>query len=424
MSGLKKEITVTRGVILAVSMIIGSGLLGLPGLALELGTPYEALGGWLVISCTMIPMIYIFMDLGMRYSTAAGLARYAQEALGDWGGYAVTYLMCGSVLLGMPALASIAGSYLARFIGAPPSAELLLSILFIVVMVAANCAGVRATSWVNGFAFVALLVLFGVMIGGNLPFLQRGVAAAGEIISGSQPLRAGHLWSVCALLFWAYLGWENLSFGLEEFTDPQITIPKVYWGSFLLVTLLYVLLALTSAGAELSGANVRGASGMANLVAAVFAEKGLLGVMVLVLLANGNAWVFSISRLFYASGKEGSLPGWLGHLDRRGIPMRSLFFLLAAFSSVTLLAPFVGFSVSQRVMLVSQNFVFLFGISIAAFWKVSQGWRRIVFGLGGFGSFAFLMSGFTWWAAYPLSLVTLGFLVHRHRARTGGKPVA
>ena len=158
---------------------------------------------------------------------------------------------------------------------------------------------------------------------------------------------------------------------------------------------------------------------MANLVTSVFAEKGLLGVMVLVLLANGNAWVFSISRLFYSSGKTGSLPAWLGHLDRRGIPMRSLLFLLVAFTSVTLIAPLIGFSVSQRVMLVSQNFVFLFGISIAAFWKVSRGWRRIVFGLGGFGSFAFLMSGFTWWAVYPLSLLALGFFVHRHRS--GGK---
>ncbi len=423
MTRLKKEINVIQGVILAVSMIIGSGLLGLPGLALELGTPHEALSGWFVIALAMVPMIYIFMELGMRYSTAAGLARYATEVFGEWGSYAVTYLMCGSVLLGMPALASIAGSYVVRFVGAPASAELTLSILFIIVMVIANGAGVRATSWVNGFAFLALLVLFGVMIAGNLPFLHNGLHAAGRILSGEESLRIGNLWSVCALLFWAYLGWENLSFGLEEFRDPLRTIPRVYWGSFLLVTLLYLLLALTSAGAELAGTDVQGASGMANLVTTVFAEKGLLGVMVLVLLANGNAWVFSISRLFYASGREGSLPAWLGHLDSRGIPLRSLLFLLVAFSSVTLLAPLIGFSVSQRVMLVSQNFVFLFGISIAAFWKVTRGWRRVLFGLGGFASFAFLLSGFSWWALYPCSLMLLGFVVHRYRQFSKNAPM-
>lgn len=415
MPQLKKEITVVKGIILAISMIIGSGLLGLPGLALELGTPHEALAGWLVIALAMVPMLYIFMDLGMRYSTAAGLARYAQEALGEWGGFAVTYLMCGGVLLGMPALASIAGSYIARLLGTPEASVLPLAILFIFVMVGSNLFGVRATSLVNGFAFCSLLLLFAVMIGGNLGSLRLGMAAGGDILSGNVVLRTRNLWEVCALLFWAYLGWENLSFGLEEFRDPRRTIPVVYWGSFILVTILYLLLALTSTGAELAGQSVKGASGMANLVGEVVAEKGLLFVMVLVLLANGNAWVFSISRLFYASGREGSLPSWLGRLDNRGIPVRSLLTILIAFSAVTLLSPYIGFSVSQRVMLVSQNFVFLFGLSIAAFWRVERGWKRIIFGMGGFASFAFLLSGFSWWAVYPLSLMALGFLVHRHR---------
>lgn len=415
MPQLKKEITVAKGIILAVSMIIGSGLLGLPGLALELGTPHEALAGWFVIALAMVPMLYIFMALGMRYSTAAGLARYAQEALGEWGGHAVTYLMCGSVLLGMPALASIAGSYIARLLGTPEAFTLPLSVMFIVVMVASNLLGVRATSWVNGFAFISLLFLFAVMIGNNLGFLGVGLEAAGDVLRGSVALRPRNLWEICALLFWAYLGWENLSFGLEEFQNPRRNIPLVYWGSFLLVTFLYLLLALTSTGAELSGQSVKGASGMANLVGEVFAEKGLLFVMVLVLLANGNAWVFSISRLVYASGREGSLPRWVGSLDSRGIPFRSLMTILVSFSAVTLLSPLLGLSVSQRVMLVSQNFVFLFGISIAAFWRVEQGWRRVVFGVGGFVSFAFLISGFSWWAIYPLSLIVLGFLVHRYR---------
>lgn len=418
MPQLKKEITVAKGVILAVSMIVGSGLLGLPGLALDLGSPYEALAGWFVIALAMVPMLYIFMALGMRYTTAAGLARYAQEALGEWGSYAVTYLICGSVLLGMPALASIAGSYIAKLLGTPETAILPLSLAFTVLMVASNLWGVRATSWVNGFAFIALLLLFAVMIGSNLGYLRVGLKAAGYVIGGKVHLEVRNLWEVSALLFWAYLGWENLSFGLEEFQDPRRTIPLVYWSSFILVTLLYLLLALTSSGAELSGQTVKGASGMANLIGEIFAEKGLLFVMVMVLLANGNAWVFSISRMVYASGREGSLPRWLGILDNRGIPTRSLLAILVVFSAVILLSPLVGFSVSQRVMLVSQNFVFLFGLSIAAFCCVERGWRRVVFGTGGIASFAFLLSGFSWWAVYPLCLIASGFVVHRHRKQT------
>ncbi len=417
MSELRKEITPLKGIVLAVSMIIGSGLLGLPGLALELGSPYEALGGWLCIAVAMIPMLYIFMNLGMRYSTAAGLARYAQEAVGEWGSYAVTYLMCGSVLLGMPALASIIAAYVAKLLGLPEGYSLLLSVGCVALMVGSNLLGIRATSWVNGLAFVTLLGLFGIMVGENLPYLERGFAALEELGSGSGDisLHPKNLWSVCALLFWAYIGWENLSFGLEEFQEPRKNIPRVYWGSFLLVTLLYLILAFTSVGAELSGYPLKGPEGMARLVEDSVAEKGLLFVMVLVLLANGNAWVFSISRLFYASGKEGSLFRWLGTLDSRGIPRRSLLFLLFAFSGVILAAPLFGFSISFRILLVSQNFVFLFGLSILAFCRVERGWRWLVFGLGGGGACLFLLSGFSWWIIYPLGLMSLGFLMHRWR---------
>ena len=415
MSGLRKDITPFKGVVLAVSMIIGSGLLGLPGLALELGSPHDALGGWICISIAMIPMLYIFMNLGIRYSTAAGLARYAQEAVGEWGSYAVTYLMCGSVLLGMPALASIIASYAARLLGFPEGHTLLLSVGCIFFMVGSNLLGVRATSWVNGLAFVTLLGLFGIMVGENLSYFERGCTALGELGGGEISLHPKNLWSICALLFWAYLGWENLSFGHEEFQEPEKNLPWVYGVSFILVTSLYLILAFTSVGAELSGYSVKGPEGMARLVESSVAEKGLLFVMLLVLLANGNAWVFSISRLFYASGKEGSLFRWLGVLDSRGLPSRSLLFLLAAFSGVILLAPLLGLSISFRILLVSQNFVFLFGLSIIAFCRVERGWRRLIFGLGGAVSCLFLLSGFSWWILYPLGLMALGFLMYRYR---------
>jgi len=414
-SSLRKEITLLKGIVLAVSMIIGSGLLGLPGLALELGTPQEALGGWICIALAMIPMLYIFMNLGMRYSTAAGLARYAQEAVGGWGGYAVTYLMCGSVLLGMPALASIVAAYAAKLLHLPESSNLLVAVGCVALMVGSNLLGIRATSWVNGAAFVTLLGLFGMVVGENLPYLERGFEALGELAAGGISLNPRNLWAICALLFWAYLGWENLSFGLEEFQEPRKNIPRVYWGSFLLVTLLYLLLALVSVGAELSGYSVKGPEGMALLVADSVAERGLLFVMVLLLMANGNAWIFSISRLFYASGKEGSLFRWLGKLDSRGIPRRSLLFLLGAFSAIILLSPLLGLSISFRILLVSQNFVFLFGLSIIAFFRVERGWRRLVFGLGGAGSCLFLLSGFSWWIFYPLGLMALGFGMYRYR---------
>ena len=107
--GLKKTITLWRGIALAVSMVIGSGLLGLPGLALEMGSVHSTAGAWLLVSLALIPLVYIFSALGLKFTSAAGLSRYARESLGDWGGYAVSAVLCGTYTLGIPVLALIGG---------------------------------------------------------------------------------------------------------------------------------------------------------------------------------------------------------------------------------------------------------------------------------------------------------------------------
>jgi amino acid transporter len=410
MTELRKEITTLRGIILAITMILGSGLFGLPGLALDMGTPQEALAAWILISLAMIPLIAIFSDLGTRFTTAAGLSRYAEEAVGPWGSVAVVYLMIGSVAFGMPAMSHIAAAYIARLIGAPESATVVLSLAFIVAMVASNVFGVRATSAVNGIAFSTLAGLLLVVIVHNTAYLGVGLSAGAEIVRGNPSLSPRSIARLCALLFWAFLGWENLSYGLEEFQNPRRNIPIAFWGSFVAVTALYVLLALVTTGAALSGRAVGGASGMANLLPRNVGEKGLIVVMILVLLANGNAWVFSISRMLYAAGRDGILPAPLARLDRRGIPTTSLIWLLAVFSAVTVLSPLTGLSTGQLVILVSQNFVFLFAFAIVAYWRLNGGLKSRLVGVAAAATSALLLSDLSWSVLFPAALTAAGYL--------------
>jgi len=420
MAELRKEITTGRGILLAVTMVLGSGLFGLPGLALERGTPYEALAAWFLISLAMVPLICIFSDLGVRFTTAAGLSRYAEEAVGAWGNYAVVYLMIGSVAFGMPAMSNIAAAYIARLIGTPESSVTALSLLFIVAMVASNLFGVRATSAVNGIAFSTLAGLLVIVIAHNALFIGGGVTAASELLSGRHPLSFRSIGSLCALLFWAFLGWENLSYGLEEFQNPRRNIPIAFWGSFAAVTILYLLLALTTTGAALAGKTVGGASGMADLLPRNVGEKGLIIVMILVLLANGNVWVFSISRMLYAAARDGILPSRLARLSGRGVPTWSLLTLLVLFSAVTILSPLTGLSTGELVILVSQNFVFLFAFAVIAYWRLSRGLKGRIVGTAAALTSALLLSDLSWWVLFPAALTAAGFVVWKKRVTAAG----
>lgn len=66
------------------------------------------------------------------------------------------------------------------------------------------------------------------------------------------------MWNVTALLFWAFLGWENLSFSLGEMKDPKKNVLRLYWLNFALVATIYVLLALISSEPVLQEFPLRG----------------------------------------------------------------------------------------------------------------------------------------------------------------------
>ena len=61
------------------------------------------------------------------------------------------------------------------------------------------------------------------------------------------------------------------------------------------------------------------------------------------------------------------------------------------------------------MMLVNQNFIFLCGFIIIAYWKTEIGWQKWIFSVLSLLSLSFLASGFTWKVIYPLFLIGLGY---------------
>jgi len=414
---LRRTITIWQGTALAVSMVIGSGLLGLPGIALAEGGVDATAVGWLLTALAAVPLIAIFSALGLRFSTAAGLSRYAEAAAGPWARYAVTVVMVGSFPVGIPALAIIGGSYAQRLVDTPEWTVGWLAAGILTLVTAANLVGVRVAGYVNTASVVALVVVVAGTALARTADLGRGLAVTGRAATGGGELDYLAVWTVCALLFWAYLGWENLSFGLEEFREPGRTIPRVYWASFALVVVLYLVLGLTTVGAQDRGLDLTGPSGLVTLVDQTPVGRLLVVVMVLVVLANANAWVFGASRLVFAAGRDGVLPRALGRLSRRDVPAASLLALLAAYLAVIVVATAGDVSVTRLILIVSQNLIVLYAFSILAYWKTTSGPRRAAVAAAAAVCWAFLLSGFSWWISYAMVLLLLGWLRYRrHRA--------
>jgi amino acid transporter len=415
MTELKKTITVWKGIALAVCIVIGSGLLGLPGMTLEIGNVYSVAGGWLLITLAVIPLIYIFSRLGLRFTSAAGLSKYAETAVGPWGGYAVSAVLCGTFIIGIPAIAWIGGAYVQKLFGLPQNSICILAIGILVVATSINLMGVKAVNLINTCSLIALAAMMMSIIISNRLFFDKGLQVFGQTLFSGSRVNFNDLWKIATLLFWAFMGWENLSFSLEEFKNPEKSIPRVYWLSFIVVVCLYFGLTITSLGAEASGVSVKGASGLASLVTNSPLGVFQLLIMVLVIPANANAWIFGASRLYYSAGRSGILPGFLGCLSTNDMPLNSLISSLLVYITVTLGAYLFNIPLTTLVLLVNQNFLVLYIFSIYAYWKMEKNNRRWVVTFLATISCVFLLAGFSWWIIYPGILLIIGYIRYYHR---------
>lgn len=427
---LKRSIGLSQGVALAVGMVLGSGLFSLPGLAIEMGGPLTALWAWAAMMLMMVPMLFVFIKLGQAYPQVEGLSQYAVVAiagefesnkLGVYAKAAVAILLCGTFALGMPATAWVAAAYILHSFSITSSfavAGLTLGLMFLSIVL--NLRGIQSLSAVNTVSMYVLLLIIGVLVLINLDAFWLGVhhVISGSSIETGAAFSVSALWSVMALLFWAFLGWENMSFGLGELHDPQRNVPRVYGISFVLVCALYFILALVASGAAWQGRDVQGATGLLTLFSAHW-MKVLFGLtLALLIVASMNSWLFGASRLVYATALDGVLPDSWAVLNDKGVPSNAfLVFGLSSLLSVYLLLTQV-LSVGQLFSLVSQNFLVLYAVSLIAYWRlvigVSHAYFQWFIALTASCSCVFLLQGFSWWLMYPVILMVLG-VVLRHR---------
>ena len=412
MAELRKTITLSRGIGLAICMLIGTGILSLPGLVLGVANPHEVILGWLLIAFITIPRIQICSRLGLKFPSTSGLAGYAEKAVGPWGRYSVSYLVSGSFLFGLPTIAYIGSEYISQLFSLSELGVTIFAILLASLMFISNLFGIKVITLINYLALAVLFLLLTLLIAFNLDFLGSGLEIAREALNGdlsSVNISPKAIWNVTALLFWAFLGWENLSFSLGEMKDPEKNVPRLYWLSFALVTTIYILLALISVGASNAGVSLKGAAGLSGLVFLTPGGNLLIWLIIIVIAANACSWNFTASRLIYAGSKTGVFPAVLGKLSKRDIPVLSLVSLYTLSIFLITGSYFFKVPVTALMLVVNQNFIFLCSFVIIAYWKTETGWQKWIFSFLAFMSLSFLASGFSWKVIYPLLLISFGY---------------
>lgn len=184
---------------------------------------------------------------------------------------------------------------------------------------------------------------------------------------------------------WAFIGFESVSHGAEEFSFPKTKIFRILAVVVLTTTLLYLCVMLLSVTAypPQYGSWLEYVRDLGNLegieaLPAFYAAQHYLGsfgvaALMLSLLALiftsliGN--ISALSRLFYALAKDGVLPLRFARINRNGVPGQAVVLI----SVISFLIPFLGrTAVGWIVDVTTLGATLIYGLVSAAAMKLAR----------------------------------------------------
>ena len=380
--GLRKAIRLRNAVALYVSSVLGSGVLVLPGLTAQIAGPGSILA-WVLLSLASYPFAYTFASLSARRPESGGIYSFTKESFGFRAGAIIGWLFVFWVVTGAPAVTLIAASYLGYAFPLNRAETYVIAFGVILAAFIINYRGIVVSNKVQ-FAvigsIVALLLAtivssaFLVRIQNFTPFLPNGLLAVG---------------TAAALIFWSYLGYENTSNVAEEFENPKKDFHRSIILSVLVISVLYLAVALVTIGTrayEAGGSVAPFAAILSNVLGRYGAEgTGLLAVFII--FGTVNAYTTGVSRLFFVAARDGGLPRALYHLNSKTkVPDRVLLALLSSYAIVLVVYYFSQVNLETALLVPSGAAIFVYVVGSAAGVKIlgrdyRASWGKVIFPL-------------------------------------------
>ncbi len=410
---LRRTVGPLGGTAVAVSVVVGSGLLVLPGVAYSRHGA-AALYAWILDGAIVLPLLAVFVWLGRRYPGAGGVAGYVRNAFGPRAGTATTIIALGTVVPGLSTVAAAGGYHAEELIGSNRVVAVLGTVGLLAAAVIVNLLGVSVSTRAQVIAAAVFVAAIAAAAIGALIVADPGGRA---VVAGpaQMPMALPALGSV----FQAFTGWEMVSCTTGEYRNARKDFPIVVWGSYALVLVLYLLvgfsvqLALSPHTAGVATAPIA----MLADVAAGPVGRILFSTIGLVLVfANLVGAVWALSRLIYASARSTLLPARLTEISpRRGVPSAAV---LLSGKAVAVLAGLTAGGLIPIGLLFSfagQSFFVLYIGCLFAYLTLVGSWKGRVLGIVALGPCLLMLGTVGWHSLYPLGLIALGAVVASRR---------
>lgn len=308
--GLKRTLGLFEITISGIGIILGAGIYALIGEAAGLA------GNAVWISFALSAFIALltglsYAELASMFPKAAAEYEYTSQAFGRFLAFLVGWMIIFSGAVGAATVSLGFAGYFRALTGAPtiPSALVLLVILSVVLFFGikqcARVAIVLTTIEVLGLIFVIFM---------GIPYLGRVDLLEMTPLGGSGILQAS------ALIFFAFIGFEEIVKLSEEAHDPEINIPRGLILAILSSIVVYILVALSAVSVlgweELSLSSAP----FSDIASYALGPNASLIISIMALFATTNTVLLMLlasSRIIYGMAHSGPLPSVLASVHPR-----------------------------------------------------------------------------------------------------------
>jgi amino acid efflux transporter len=360
--GLRKAIKLRNAVALYASSVLGSGILVLPGLAAGIAGPASILA-WILLSFASYPFAFTFATLSARRPESGGVYSFAKEAFGQQVATVTGWLFALWVIAGAPAVALIAASYLGYAFPLNRLETFMIAAGIIVAAFVVNYRGIVISNKVQLATIGCIIALLlaaivsssvFVKIQNFAPFLPNGLFPVG---------------TAAALIFWSYLGYENVSNVAEEFENPKRDFHRSVILSVVLISILYVSVSFVTIGTDAyrAGGSIAPFAVILSNVLGRYGAAGTAVLAVFIIFGTANAYTTGMSRVFYAVSKDGGFPRALDHLNEKTkVPDRALITILGCALPVFVIYYFFNVNLETALLIPSGAAILVYVIGSAA----------------------------------------------------------
>jgi APA family basic amino acid/polyamine antiporter len=338
MSKNNRQLTPTLGLLdilmFGVGGIVGAGIYAIIGEAAGLA------GNMLWLSFAIAAFIALltgltYAEFVSRYPDAGGSFEYVKQGFNQRTALILSVIMLLTGIIAPAAIAISFSDYLSRLLDLP---NWVSTIAIILLMAGVNIVGIQQSSWFNTIATVITLlglgavVVFAVPEWGSTPLTEMPEQGWTGLLSGA------------ALIFFSYVGFEDLVKTAEETKNAETVMPKGIIISGLIVLAIYLLIAI-SAVSVLNWEKLADSNGpLAQVMESVAGKAWVTGLIVVALFATSKTILSNIlgtSRLLYDVARDSDLK-WLKKIADVNAATNTPVRAILAIAAMTVLFALIG----------------------------------------------------------------------------------